>query len=105
MSSLDYLTFTEPVAYPTKAVVLISSRYMPVSYSILLCIALALTVSDVRHGQASLEPPAHTSINTLRLPPARVLDTHKPVRLMPRKLLGALLHDIGLVEGLNSTHG
>ena len=67
--------------------------------------ALVGSVSDVGHGKATLESPAHTSIDTLGLPPARVLDPHKPVRLMPRKLLVALLDHIDLVDGMNSTHG
>lgn len=67
-------------------------------------ISLPLTVSDVGHGEASLEAPAHASIDTLGLPPARVFDPHKPVRLMPGELLGPLLDHIELVDGLNTTH-
>jgi len=67
-------------------------------------ISLALTVSDVGHREAPLEAPAHASIDTLGLPPARVFDPHKPVRLMPGELLGPLLDHIELVDGLNTTH-
>lgn len=66
--------------------------------------SLPLTVSDVGHGEAPLEAPAHASIDTLGLPPAGVFDPHKPVRLMPGELLGPLLDHIELVDGLNSTH-
>lgn len=69
-----------------------------------LPISLALTVSDVGHREATLEAPAHASIDTLGLPPARVFDPHKPVRLMPGELLGPLLDHIELVDGLNTTH-
>lgn len=77
---------------------------MPLSPSLPLLLP-PLTVSDVGHREASLEAPAHASIDTLGLPPARVFDPHKPVRLMPGKLLGALLDDIELVDGLNTTNG
>lgn len=73
--------------------------------SLHVSLSLSLTVSNVRHGQASLEAPAHAAVDTLGLPPARVLDPHKAVTLMPRKLLGALLHHIDLVQGLYTTHG
>ena len=64
-----------------------------------------LTVSDVRHGNGPLEAPANSSIDTLGLSPARVLNPHKPVRLVPSELLCSLLDHIKLVDRLNSTHG